>query len=60
MYNACEITFQPKMFFTNGGKWFEVCSYLEGISVKSNFRVYENEYAVSHCRLTQESRVTRL
>jgi hypothetical protein len=46
MYNACEITFQPKTSFKNGGKWFEVCQNLEGISVASYFYVYENEDAV--------------
>jgi hypothetical protein len=37
MYDACEITFQPKMSFKMGGKWFDVCKNLEGISVASYF-----------------------
>jgi hypothetical protein len=39
------------MSFKNGKKLFEVCQNLEGISVASYFHVYENEDAVSHCKL---------
>jgi hypothetical protein len=49
-YDACEITFQPKMSFKNGGKWFEVSKprYVEVIAVASYFHANENEDAVSH------------
>jgi hypothetical protein len=33
------------MSFKNGGKWFEVCQNLEGISVAIYFHVNENEDA---------------
>jgi hypothetical protein len=36
------------MSFKMGGKWFEVCQNLEGISVASHFHVNENEDAASH------------
>jgi hypothetical protein len=44
MYEACEITFQPKMSYTDGKTLFEVRPNLEGISVASCFHAYEKHF----------------